>query len=654
MYSVCLSLMLALASGSWCVAQVSPPDPALANSVVTIEVVVGNRPRVGSGVLLLESNLVITSQRLVRGASKAQVHLANPPRIEVGGVLAANETTDLALLKLRRELPNGVPLRPAELIPRVGDSVWMHGGVQPDIPWFAHTEVRALRGGSEQELAWNAKPGELHRAHRWITLQTPLPARALGGGLFDTQGNLVGLLTSPREETLSVSYAIDVWAIRSLLRNVAENPIALSRLKGDLVGDPARLPLPAQPGTLPPEVERRTMPVPERLQSLNQSMAEGEAVLPKVKQALEKILEAGRDLEGRVAEVQRGIAQSQAQYQDIFRNPEERKVVHTGSSKRKNGRDEEETRVQYVHSDRQRRRMRDLEQLVATAKGQLSVLEQEGQVLQYRLQLAKFEQQACERHTVQLARELFWWADPLELRPAGQTKQLLGALADVSFPANLNAQVHLARAQAQLRLRNFAACESSLVEAQRASGAELPLIQALRTRAKSLGSSVDAKSAGKTAGQTRGKSGGKGGGKGAADSLAERVDGRLLAVQVRGLLDREEYREAGQLLLRGTNSGDVDSDLFATLSLLYSTTDAGTETRQKQALPLAREALERSGGREWLSMAAAAAALARAKEPELARHWLVKCESLPEDQQRGETKTWRKALEANEPWSFDW
>jgi hypothetical protein len=53
-------------------------------------------------------------------------------------------------------------------------------------------------------------------------------------------------------------------------------------------------------------------------------------------------------------------------------------------------------------------------------------------------------------------------------------------------------------------------------------------------------------------------------------------------------------------------------------------------------------------------MAAAAAALARAKEPELARHWLVKCESLPEDQQRGETKTWRKALEANEPWSFDW
>ena len=128
-YSVCLALMLALTPTPWCLAQVPPPDPALANSVVTIEVVVGNRPRVGSGVLLLESNLVITSHRLVRGASKAQVHLANPPRVEVGGVLAANESTDLALLKLRRELPNGVPLRPAELIPRVGDSVWMHGEI---------------------------------------------------------------------------------------------------------------------------------------------------------------------------------------------------------------------------------------------------------------------------------------------------------------------------------------------------------------------------------------------------------------------------------------------------------------------------------------------------------------------------------------------
>jgi hypothetical protein len=94
--------------------------------------------------------------------------------------------------------------------------------------------------------------------------------------------------------------------------------------------------------------------------------------------------------------------------------------------------------------------------------------------------------------------------------------------------------------------------------------------------------------------------------------------------------------------------------LFAALSLLYSTTDAGHETRQKQALPLAREALERSGGRDWLSLAAAAAALTRTKQSELARPWLEKCESLPPDQQRGETTAWRQALDANEPWSFDW
>ena len=647
---VWIPVLVGLVQPPVCPAQGASPDPALANSVVTIDVVAGNRPRVGSGVLLLEPNLVITSYRLVRGATKAQVHLANPPRVEVGGVVAADPATDLALLKLRKELPRGVPLRPADVVPRVGTSVWMLGGSQPDTPWFAHTEVRAVRGGLEQELAWNAKPGELHRAHRWITLKDPLPATTLGGGLFDPQGQLVGLLTSPPDEVLAVSHAVDVWAIRRLLRNVAENPIALSRLKGDLVGDPALLPQPAKPGTLPPEIERRSLPFPERLRSLNQSLTETEAVLPQVKQAIETILDAGRDWEGRLAETQRGIVQSQAQYQEIVRNPEERKVTRTKSSKGKNGRDDEETKVQYEYSDRQRRRMRDLEQLVAAAKVRLSVLEQEGRVLQHRLQLARFEQQACERHTVRLAHELFWWADPLELRPAAQAQQLLTALADVNLPANLSTQVHLARAQAHLRLRNLAACEASLVEAQRGSGAEQPLIQALRTRAKSWGSTGDAKSAGKSAG----KSGGKGTGKGPADGAGPRVDDRLLALQVRGLLDREEYREAAQLLLRGTNSGDVDADLFATLSLLYSTTDAGTETRQKQAVPLAREALERSGGRDWLPLAAAAAALARSKEPSLARDWLAQCESHPDHQGRADSQAWRRALEANEPWSFDW
>jgi len=650
---VWLAWMLAWAQPQWCSAQIPTPDPAWANSVVAVEAVAGNRLRVGSGVLLLEPNLVITSYQLVRGASKAQVYLANAPRVEVAGVLAAHQATDLALLKLRRELPTGLSLSPADLVPQVGESVWMHGGVQPNIPWFAHTEVRAIRGGSEQELAWNAKPGELHRAHLWITLKDQLPGHALGGGLFDPQGNLVGLLTSPRNATLCVSHAIDVWAIRSLLRNVAENPIALSRLKGDLVGDPARLPQPARPGTLAPEIERRTMPLPERLQSLQQSITEGEALLPLVKQAIEKTLEEGRDLEQRVAEVRRGIAQSQAQYQEILRNPEERKVVRKGSSSGKNGR-EEETQIQFEHSDRQRRRMRDLEQWVAASRGQLAMLEQEGRVLQHRLQLARFELRACEWHTVHLARELFWWADPLELRPSAQTQQVLTALADVSFQGHLNAQVHLARAQSQLRLRNFAACEDSLVEAQQASGAELPLIQALRSRAKSLGSTADAKSGAKASGSNGGKSAGKGTGKGAADGPGARGDGRLLAVQARGLLDRQEYREAAQWLLRGTNAGDVDSDVFAALALLYSTTDAGTETRQKQTLPLAREALERSGGRDWLSRAAAAAALARSQEPELARQWLAECESLPQDQQRAETKAWRRALEANAPWNFAW
>jgi hypothetical protein len=127
-----------------------------------------------------------------------------------------------------------------------------------------------------------------------------------------------------------------------------------------------------------------------------------------------------------------------------------------------------------------------------------------------------------------------------------------------------------------------------------------------------------------------------------------------LAVQVRDLLDREEFRKAAQLLLPATRAGDVDADLFAALSLLYSTTDAGIQTRKNLALPLAREALERTGGRDWPSRAAAAAALAHAKEPGRAQEWLTFCENLPENERRSETMSWRRALQDNQPWSFRW
>ncbi len=626
-------------------AQDSPPDPVLANSIVTVEAVVGSGIRWGSGVLLLDSDLVLTSYQQVRGATKARVRLADAPVIEVAGVVAANQATDLVLIKLKRGLPNGTPLRPSERIPQVGDSVWMHAAQRIDAQCFAHTQVRAVRGGAEQELAWNAKPGDLHRAARWISLKNVLPQSALGGGLFDTESSLVRVLTAPREQALSVSHAVDASSIRNLLRNVSENPIALSRLTGNHVGDPERLPQPAKPATLPPEIERRTMPVADRLNNLAESIAEGEEVLSQVKQAIDSNAGVLAQLQAQILQTRNRISLEQSQYQKILRNPEDRKITRRESSRGKKGRDDDKVEAR-VHSALQKARLSELESSVNASKRQLMQMDQEVRVLQSRLQFHRFEQQACERNTIRLGREIFWWADPLELRPDSHAQQLLRDFSDRQFTGRLAAHLFLARAQAHLRLRDFSACEASLDETLQVSGSERALVDALRARAKALGSKIDAK----TAGPSAGKSGGKGGG----ESRGPRIDDRLLAVQVRDLLDREEFRKAAQLLLPATRAGDVDADLFAALSLLYSTTDAGIQTRKNLALPLAREALERTGGREWPSRAAAAAALAHAKETGRAQEWLTFCENLPENERRSETMSWRRALQDNQPWSFRW
>lgn len=139
------------------------------------------------------------------------------------------------------------------------------------------------------------------------------------------------------------------------------------------------------------------------------------------------------------------------------------------------------------------------------------------------------------------------------------------------------------------------------------------------------------------------------GGKGGLESRRPRIDDRLLAVQVRERLDCDEYRKAAQLPSPATRAADVDTDLFAALSLLYATTDAGIQIRKNLALPLAREALERTGSWECPSLAAAAAALAQAKEPGRAHEWLALCDNLPENERGVETRGWRRALQNNQP-----
>ena len=159
--------------------------------------------RMGSGVIVDDSGLILTVNYVVMGASTVQVSFLKGRRVKAE-VVALDFETGLALVRVKRQ-----GLRPAAF--STADRV--DRGTQVIAVGSTGTQERRVNGGivtylGEFEAYWE------YLLDRGIVSSAGNPGYG-GGGLFDMNGRLIGILYLNLNEIARCSLAIPVDAFRT-------------------------------------------------------------------------------------------------------------------------------------------------------------------------------------------------------------------------------------------------------------------------------------------------------------------------------------------------------------------------------------------------------------------------------------------------------
>jgi peptidoglycan hydrolase-like protein with peptidoglycan-binding domain len=146
--------------------------------------------RQGSAVAISEREL-LTNCHVVQG--NLSVGLLHEGTKQVAYVVSANKAADRCILAVMHPLPVWVKIRPYADV-KVGEHVYTIGspkGLELTLAEGLVSSKRAIEGGS-----------------RFIQTSAPISPGSSGGGLFDAQGNLIGITTFMLRDSQNLNFAI--------------------------------------------------------------------------------------------------------------------------------------------------------------------------------------------------------------------------------------------------------------------------------------------------------------------------------------------------------------------------------------------------------------------------------------------------------------
>ncbi len=170
---------------------------AVRDSVVTVRTPTGQ----GSGVVIGSSGLVVTNLHVVAGDRSATVHLPNGDDLDVVSVVGVDERRDLVLLRIA-----GFELKTAALgnsdSVSIGDRVAAIGTPSGLELSLSEGIVSAVRDSGE--------------GYRVLQTTAAISAGSSGGGLFNANGELIGITTFKIRGAENINFAVPVNYVRGL------------------------------------------------------------------------------------------------------------------------------------------------------------------------------------------------------------------------------------------------------------------------------------------------------------------------------------------------------------------------------------------------------------------------------------------------------
>lgn len=178
---------------------------ATAPSVVEIKTSFG----LGSGVVVQPSGLIVTNNHVIAGETRVEIVTASGSSI-AGEVVASDENQDLAIVRPSGSAGPGVAIaEDAAGPPDIGSAVFAIGS-----PFGLRNTVTAGVVSAFRED--DGRPV--------IQFDAPVNPGNSGGGLFDLQGQLVGIPTSIRSPVggnVGIGFAVPASRVRAMLDQVS-------------------------------------------------------------------------------------------------------------------------------------------------------------------------------------------------------------------------------------------------------------------------------------------------------------------------------------------------------------------------------------------------------------------------------------------------
>ena len=212
-------LVAVAAAGVYATRSRSPQDTlsriVSASGVITGQDGAGNTMTQGSGFFVAPS-LFVTDLHVIRGATKAQIDLADGGAIAVVGVVGFDRVHDLVLLRSARDA-NGV--LDVETSPvHLGDEVLVYGA------------PLGFRGTLSKGMV-SAEPDDAHD----LQISAPISPGSSGSPVINSRGVVVGVVRAFRNDGQSVNFATRAANVEALLKRQERTQPLIAAARG--VGD---------------------------------------------------------------------------------------------------------------------------------------------------------------------------------------------------------------------------------------------------------------------------------------------------------------------------------------------------------------------------------------------------------------------------------
>jgi serine protease Do len=205
--TLALALMLLVAARSRSAASGEDAAEMLAHvspAVVTIHIEKSQGSTQGSGFIVDPHGIIATVHHVMAGATRAHVVLPNGAHLEVDGILAADPTDDVALLRVSAPGDlHAVTLGDSDVM-RPGDRVFVLGSPQG-------LELTATDG----IVSAPVRRSPSGRASLQIT--APIFDGSSGGPVLSAQGKVIGIARSFHRDAQSLTFAPPINVVKPLL-----------------------------------------------------------------------------------------------------------------------------------------------------------------------------------------------------------------------------------------------------------------------------------------------------------------------------------------------------------------------------------------------------------------------------------------------------